>query len=485
MSSRPNLLLFMPDQLRADCVGALGNPIVQTPNIDALAARGTRFSNAFAQHSVCSPSRASFLTGWYPHVHGHRTLDHLLQSWEPNALRMLRQAGYHVAWAGLRGDTFAAGVTEESTDRWGFTERPADMFHASPYPPEHRFARTFYHGVREPALDFDEACIRTAETWLAEGLPEPWVLFVPLMFPHPPFTVEEPWFSLHARADMEAPAPALFDDEPRFMREIRERYGTARLDADDWAEIRATYYGMISRVDAQLGRVLQAIERAGCESRTATFFFTDHGEYLGDYGLIEKWPSGLHDCLLRNPLIVSTPNGRQGQACDGLVELVDLLPSFAELVETVPAHTHFGRSLVPILHDGASSTRDAAFSEGGFALEEEPLLETSGFPYDLKSELQHDEPACVGRAIAMRSADWTYVRRLYEGDELYDRSADPRELVNLIDSPEHAQLAASMREQVLDWLIATSDVIPNQKDARFERSLWKRGSGTGRPLPEE
>lgn len=470
--SRPNLLLFMPDQLRADAVGAFGNPVVQTPHIDALAARGTRFGRAYAQHSVCSPSRASIFTGWYPHVMGHRTLTHLLKPWEPNLLRMLRDAGYHVAWVGQRGDTFAPGVTEASTDYHGFYELPRMVWQKSPFPPDHKWARAFYHGRRTgpgPFLDFDEATVRTAEAWLASGPPEPWLLFVALIFPHPPFEVEDPWYSLHARADVPEPAPALLDDKPRYMRAIRERYGTARLDAADWAELIATYYGMVSRVDDQLGRVLHAVERAGAGERTATAFFTDHGEYAGDFGLVEKWPAGLSDCLVRNPLVIAAPGRAEGGACDAPVELVDLLPTLLELADVESRHTHFGRSLVPLLDDPARPHRDAAFCEGGFTRAERHLLETAGFPYDLKAAIQHDDPDTAGRAAAIRTPEWTYVRRLYEGPELYEVRADPRELVNLAGRKEHAEVERDLRDRVLTWLLETSDVIPWEADPRMER----------------
>jgi arylsulfatase A-like enzyme len=483
MAERPNLLLFMPDQLRADCVGAFGNPVVQTPNLDALAARGTSFRQAWGQHSVCGPSRVSMFTGWYPHVQGHRTLDNLIKPWEPNLLRLLRESGYHVAWAGLRGDTFAPGVTQASTDRWGFVERPKAMFGKSPFEPEHPLARAFYHGRRpEPMLDFDEAAVRTAEAWLADGLPEPWVLFVALLFPHPPFEVEEPFYSLHDRASVPEPAPPLLDDKPRFMRAIRDSYGTARLSPDDWAEIVATYYGMVARVDHQLGRVLEAVARAGAEARTDTLFFTDHGEYLGDYGLVEKWPSGLHECLLRNPFVWAGPSSAEANVCSSFVEMVDLLPSLAEIAGAEVRHSHFGRSLLPLLRDGSRPHRDAAFSEGGFSLAEEPLLERARFPYDKKSELQHADPVSVGRAISLRTERWTYVRRLYERDELYDREHDPRELQNRIDEPRLASTAEALRARVLDWLLQTADVIPWENDPRFEAELWNQGSGVGEPL---
>lgn len=469
---RPNLVLFMPDQLRADAVGAFGNPVVQTPNLDALAARGTVFTNAFAQHSVCSPSRASILTGWYPHVAGHRTLTHLLKPWEPNLLRLLKEAGYHVAWVGQRGDTFAKGVTAASTDFHGWIVRPKVLHTASPFPKEHRFARAFYHGRRSgdasPLLDFDEATVQSAQAWLADAPREPWVLFVALIFPHPPFAVEEPWYSLHARADVPAPVDCDLARKPAFARAIRARYGTDRLSPEDWAEIVATYYGMVSRVDAQLGRVLRAVERAGAADRTDTVFFTDHGEYLGDYGLVEKWPSGLDDCLVRNPLVISAPGFRERSRCGALVELVDLLPTLLELGETEARHTHFGRSLVPLLRDGSLAHRDAAFSEGGFTADEEPLLERAGFPYDLKAEIQHEDPVYAGRATALRTERFTYVHRLYEANELYDRVADPRETRNLAGDPAHADVERALRERMLDWTIATADVIPWEPDRRFE-----------------
>ena len=229
---RPNLVLFMPDQLRADAVGCFGSTVASTPAIDALAARGVRFDDAWSQHPVCGPSRVSIMTGWYPHVHGHRTLDNLLEAWEPNLLADLRAAGYHVAIAGNRGDVFAPGVTEASTDFCGYLVKPTGMAErfTSPYPEGHRLWRAMYHGSGgdDVVLDIDEAATRTAERWLAEGAPDdrPWALWVPLLFPHPPFVAEEPWFSMHDRSAM--PAPIAADagvGKPGFMAAHREIYG--------------------------------------------------------------------------------------------------------------------------------------------------------------------------------------------------------------------------------------------------------------------
>ena len=479
MSSRPNLVWFMPDQQRADTIGCFGNPVVQTPAIDALAARGTRFTNAFVQHSVCGPSRVSQMTGWYPHTAGHRTLDNLIKPWEPNLLKSVKEAGYKVAFVGHRGDVFAPGVTEDSTDFCGMLESPSPeglgaMYRATVEEGSPLY-RAFYFGNAgpEPLLDTDEATVQTAIRWISEAAPsdQPWFLWVPLLFPHPPFVCEEPWFSMHDRADMPAPIPASMTDagagKPGFMDAYRDIYGWDDVTGEEFREIRATYYGMVSRTDDQLRRIVEAVDSAGQADHTGWIYGTDHGEYLGDYGLVEKWPSGLDPQLTRNPLIISLPGASEGQVCDSMVEMVDLLPTVLELAETEAGHTHFGRSLVPLLHDADRPHRDAAFCEGGFRDTDSHLLETAGWIYEPKGRLQKERIDLVGKASCIRTPEWSYVHRLYENDELYDRAADPYETLNLIDEPLHADVVAAMRARVLDWHLDTSDVIPWDADPRF------------------
>ncbi|HJW40848.1 MAG TPA: sulfatase-like hydrolase/transferase [Rhizomicrobium sp.] len=469
MVSRPNVLIFMPDQLRVDALGCYGG-FAKTPNIDALAARGTRLTQAYAQNSVCSPSRVSIFTGWYPHVRGHRTLTHLLQPDEPNLLKMFRDAGYHVAWAGRRGDTYSKEAEKASTDRYGYTVKPQSFFDFAPADQESPHARAYLHGLRNRSgvvVDFDEALVQTAEQWLGEGLPEPWVLFAALIFPHPPFEVEEPWYGLHDRAAMPLPVPPDLSRKPAYMRRVRDAHRLERMTPDDWRELRAVYAGMTSRTDAQLGRLLQAVERAGCANRTLNLFFTDHGEYLGDFGLVEKWPSGLDDCLLRNPLIMTGPGIRAGAVSDALVEMVDLVPTLSEMCDLTLAHTQFGKSLTGLLRDPNTAHKDAAFSEGGFTAAEEHLLECGGFPYDLKGAIQHEAPIYVGKASAIRTADWTYIHRLYEGPELYDRHNDPGELRNLAGQAALALVERDLNNRLMTWMQETADVIPWAGDKRF------------------
>lgn len=464
----------MPDQLRADTVGCFGNTAIQTPNIDALAARGTRFENAFVNHPVCGPSRVNLMTGWYPHTRGHQTLTHLVQPHEPNLLQYLKDGGYHVAWAGARGDVFAPGVTERSTHFCGWTTPPArkQMSMGPQYPESSARYDAFYHGKRSGAatwLDFDEAATRTALDWLEAAPRGPWCLWVPLIFPHLPFEVEDPWYSLYSSSDL---PPRLAHDghgKPMFHQGIRDKLGTDRLSEVDWLEIRRVYYGMISRVDWQLGRIMQQLEQMAAIDDTLVLFFTDHGEYLGDFGLIEKWPSGLDRCLVQNPLIAAGPGIRSGVVARTFAEMVDIMPTLLEYAGVEPTHTHFGRSLAPALADPEQIVRPCAFSEGGFRLGDTDLLERAGGEYAKKAALQHENPRLVGKAISMRDTDFTYVCRLYENDELYDRRTDPDETNNLIARDDLQPLAQTMRAAILDWMFETSDVIPWQTDPRFPK----------------
>ena len=316
-------------------------------------------------------------------------------------------------------------------------------------------------------MDFDEALTRTAERRLAAPPAGPWVLFAPFIAPHCPFAVEQPWFSMFDRELVPAPESRTQGSEPRFKEAIRTRGGLDMVTPEMWLEIVAVYYGMVSRLDAQIGRIMAALERSGQAERTITLFFADHGEYLGDFGLIEKWPSAMDRCITADPLIVSGAGLPGGQQCHSMVELIDVVPTVLEFAGVAAAHQHFGRSLLPVLRHPEQEHRRYAFTEGGFSEWEEPQLERPPYPYDLKGAIQHEEPQSVGRAVAVRDSRWTYVWRLYEPAELYDRQADPAETANLAGRPEVAGVEQVMGEALLRWHIATSDVIPMEIDPRM------------------
>ncbi|KAH6994928.1 alkaline-phosphatase-like protein [Ilyonectria destructans] len=477
---RPNYIIFMPDQLRYDSLGCTAGPDsgIRTPNIDAFAARGSLFTNCFTQASVCSQSRCSMFTGTYPHVSGHRSLENLIKPWEPNIFRSLKESGYHVACLAPRGDTFAPTVTELSVTEYGFLETPEYVPNfgrggAEKEKDESIWGRLFYRGLRDAdkASDYDEAVVRSALTWLdCPPTDKPWVLFMPLIFPHCPFQVEEPYFSMYDRAKMsgiEALPEKRTGYEPRYMKSIRERYGTSRATDEIWKEIKATYFGMISRLDDQFGRVMKRVDELGLWKDTVTMFYTDHGEYLGDHGLIEKWPSGLSEILVHEPLIIGGAGLPEGKKIHAMTEMVDLVPTMLEISGVGETFAHNGLSWIPLLCGDATEHKKYAFSEGGFLTSEEPLLEQAPYPYDLKAALQHEDTALVGKAISLRDETWTYVYRLYEPAELYHRQDDPCELHNLAEDPSHKEIVDKLEKVVLKWLLEGADTMPWTPDPRF------------------
>lgn len=225
---------------------------------------------------------------------------------------------------------------------------------------------------------------------------------------------------------------------------------------------------MISRIDAQLGRIASLVDK----ETTYMIFFTDHGEYLGDHGLIEKWPSGVSDSLVHEPLIISGPGISKGKTIDALTEMVDLGATILDLSSVSIDYAINGKSLLPLLRGDEDKIRDYVISEGGFLITEEPIIEyATFFPYNLKAKLQHKSTEIVGRVVALRDQNYTFIYRLYEKNELYSRNADPKELHNLIDDPEYGTLIATYEKILLNFFLECSDHAPLSKDERFPKVL--------------
>ena len=202
---------------------------------------------------------------------------------------------------------------------------------------------------------------------------------------------------------------------------------------------------------------------------TITMFFTDHGEYLGDHGLIEKWPSGLSDTLVHEPLIISGGGLSEGQVSTVMSEMVDLIPTVFELCGIGEHFPHNDKSLIPVLIKGEKTHKKYAFSEGGFLTSEEPLLEQSPYPYDIKSALQHEDTTLVGKAVSIRGEMWTYIHRLYEPPELYHRQNDPYEMHNLAGRAELQDVVEAFQAEILQWVMQSSDFLPWKQDDRFPK----------------
>lgn len=495
MGKQPHIVIFNPDQWRSDVMGHLGNPAAVTPNLDRLVETdAVSFSSAFCQNPVCTPSRCSFMSGWYPHVRGHRTMYHMMQPDEPVLLRTLKEAGYTVWWGGKNDLVPAETGFDAYCDikyRPERLPRPETNLHGADGwrgAPDGDNYYSFYAGRLEKGedeesyYDMDWALVRGAAEFIRENPKDkPLCLYLPLMYPHPPYGVEEPWFSVTDRSKLppRIPAPEDWQGKPGILKGISQGQGLQGWTEERWDELRATYYGMCSRVDSQFGLVLEALREAGIYDDTAVFFFSDHGDFTGDFGLVEKTQNTFEDCLTRVPFIVKPPASRKVKpgVRDALVELIDFPATVEDFTGIAPAHTHFGRSLGPIVAGERSEHRDAVFCEGGRlhgetqAMELESTssggLEVSHGLYWPRLKLQREEGPEHTKAVMCRTRRYKYVRRVYEQDELYDLEQDPGETVNRIGDPALAEVLAGLKERLLSFYQETCDAVPHKANRRF------------------
>ena len=470
-----NFIFFMPDEMRAESAACYGHPLAPTPNLDALAAQGTRFDQCHVQHTVCTPSRCSMMTGWYPHVRGHRTLWHMLRPDEPNLLRYLKQAGYQVHWYG-KNDLLAVDSFPDSVTTAEF--RGSRMFGENPYPlDDPRYHSFLYEPYTGPLAEHgDYANVQAAIDFLRSKPKDPFLLYLPLVFPHCPYSAPAPWHDYIDPADLPPLRPPNLPNRPDFHQHIRRTRRLTEVDEDHLRKIQAVYLGMIGFMDELLGQLMAALEESQLADETTLLFFSDHGDYAGDYGLVEKWPSAAEDVVTRVPLVIRTPGGSAGHVVDEPVELFDIMPTTLELAGLEAQHTHFAHSLVPQLQGQPGDPERAAFTEGGYARHEphcfEGMANRDQFARDAnhiyypKGRLQQDHPDSVGRTVTIRTTGHKLTRRPTGVSELYDFQTDPQELHNRYDDPVYASVQRDLEARLLDWTIQTSDVTPFAQDPR-------------------
>lgn len=484
---RPHIVLFNPDQWRGDALGHMGNRAAVTPNLDRLVAgEAVSFRNAFCQNPVCTPSRCSFMSGWYPHVRGHRTMYHMMQPDEPVLLKTLKDAGYFVWWGGKNDLVPAKNGFDAYCDiKYAPERKPKPSFGGDLRRglPGSDTYYSFYVGKialeeGEPFYcDSDWANILGAIEFIKQApKDQPLCLYLPILYPHPPYAVEEPWYSRIDRSMLpkRIAAHELRGDKPSMLSGLRERYNMQGWTEERWTELRATYYGMCARVDHQFGLLVEALKEAGIYDDTALFFFSDHGDFTGDYGLVEKTQNTFEDCLTRVPFIVKPPAsaGVKPGIRDALAELVDLPATVHDYAGIVPDYTHFGKSLAPVVAGEADEHRDAVFCEGGrlhgefHCNESAPANADPSMLYWPRGEMQRSEGPEHTKAAMIRTKRYKYVRRLYETDELYDLERDPGETENRIGDSSLAHVLLSLKERMLDFYQTTCDVVPHARDAR-------------------
>jgi arylsulfatase A-like enzyme len=458
----PNVLLLLTDQQRYD-VTAQSGPAVETPNVDRMADDGIWFSRAYTPTSICTSTRASLLTGLYPHSHGMLNNCH-----EADAIRTelpdgittfgnrLAEHGYRNSYVGK----WHVGRERTPAD-YGFENLGGDDGGHDSTDPEFR-AHQRRHGVDPDRIELEETVSTTGDpeliaaktpippeaTWtyyLAErtierieewsGSGGPFFHRTDFEGPHHPYVVPEPYASMYDPAEID-PWPSFDEDfsgKPRAHEQYRFYRGVDDFDWATWAEAVAKYFGFVTFIDHQIGRVLDALEENG-PGDTVVVHTSDHGDFTGSHRQFNKGPL-MYDYGINVPFLVRWP-GRvdPGRTCEAFVRLHDLMPTFLDVCGAPIPDGLDARSLRPLL-DG-----------------ERP----ADWPDAVVSEYHGDEFGLYTQRM-VRTDRYKYVFNSPDIDELYDLREDPAELENRIDHPDYEAVRRDLRDHLVEWMHETAD----------------------------
>lgn len=470
VASRPNIILFVADEMRADALACYGNPVTTTPNFDRIAAEGTKFANCHVQFPICGPSRCSMVTGWPASVRGHRSQSYFLRRDEPNLFRYLKQSGYDVFWFG-KNDMLAAESFYESVTQWkesgiygsslggGDATGVTPGIHSFLFPPTNEDRRHTH----------DYALLQSALEILGRKESErPFCLFLALTQPHPPYEAPSDFYSMYSPSAIPPLIPPGLPRRPAFHQASRQAYGLDRLTDETFRKIRAVYYGQVSLVDWLLGELLEALERTNRAKDTALLCFSDHGDYAGDFGMVEK-DEALEDPLTHIPMLLRIPGGAAGVSADEMVELYDMMQTCLDLAGVEAQHTHFARSLLPQTRGNPGNPNRAAFAEAGLNIYEPQCFQAAlqGGPlYAPKLKLMVEHPELFSRCSMVRTREAKLIVRPHGQSELYNYKSDPQERENIYGERSAAGLQEQLQQRLLHWYINTTGVAPFDKDQR-------------------
>ena len=428
-----NVLFVICDDLCC-ALGAYGDETAHSPNVDRLAAGGVRFDRAYCQFPLCNPSRASLLAGRRPATTTVRDNARHFREAVPAAVTLpqaFRQAGYRVERIGkLYHYNVPKGIGTDGLDdppSWDAVVNPKGRDVADEGKIFSLKAGEFGGTVSWLAAEGTDAeqtdglaaarAVERLEAFAKDG--KPFFLAVGFYRPHTPYVAPKPWFEKHPLAGVRLPVVPADHDAGVPAAALKSRKPEQdRLGGDLGREALQAYRASVSFVDAQLGIVLDALERLGLADDTVVVFTSDHGYHLGEHGLWQK--RSLFEESARVPLVIRAPGGRAAATADHTVELVDVAPTLCDLC-SVPSPAGFeGRSLAPLLRGDAAAV--AAFPDRPAFTE---VADVRG----------------GGRGASVRSGRWRYT--LWNGGQagrqLYDHETDPREMENLAERPEHVE----------------------------------------------
>lgn len=428
-----NVLFLCSDQHQRAAAGCYGNREVRTPNIDALAAAGTRFERAYCQAPVCVPSRGSIVTGVYPHTHGALTLRDPLPDDARTVAHLFRERGYVTGAIGkmhfvdesrrhgfdhrLHEGDFLNTLTAEEQLTLRQDQGRAESTDGRPSPLPDRFFQD--HWFASEAIRF-----------LHENRRRPFCLWTSFFMPHTPLAPQARYFDLYGGADLTLPrrgARELADGFPGHLIRARER-GWYQQDDAALCQSLAGYYGNITQMDACVGRVYDALRELGLHKNTVVVYTSDHGELAGAHRMWTK--HNMFEQSVGVPLLVSVPGEiAAGATRQELVEQVDLFSTLAELCGFAPPRGIHGRSLAPLLRGRRHTPREFAYSE-----------------YHFCHNVFTRDNRYVGKPpiLMVRTDTWKLNYLRWDRRELFDVAADPGEFHNRIDDTGHAGIAREL-----------------------------------------
>ncbi len=446
---KTNILLIHSDQHRFDCVGVNGHPQLQTPHMDRMAAEGVNFTHAFTPCPLCVPERNSLL-------HGQWTGQHLcIANYDTEAPRPpaeglptyvtpIREAGYFMGYVAK----WHVNQTRNALD-YGFHEDvPEGQYfkwrREQGLPGRPRENKWF--GELDPHITPEQSklawgadhAIRMMENAAREGRPF-FVRWDPSE-PHLPNVVPEPYGSMYPPESIE-PWPSYPDPlekKPYIQAQQLRTWGLDQWTWDDWAPVVSRYLGEISLLDAQLGRLLDALDRLGLADNTLVIYTADHGDMCGGHGMIDKHFI-MYDDVVRVPLIMRWPGRIEpGTVCDAFTpHAIDLATTFCDVAGVPVPETFQGKSLRPLFEGASDLGRQDIFSA------------------------YHGNQFGLFTQRMVRDRRWKYVWNATAEDELYDLKSDPGEITNLATDPAHASELARLRKRLVAWMEETGDPSSN------------------------
>lgn len=414
---RPNILFILPDQMRAQALGCMGNADVKTPNIDRLAAEGLLFKQTFANTPVCCPARANLLTGKYAHRNGMVANDLRLRESETTLAELLKAAGYRTGFVGkwhLDGGPREPGFVPPGERRQGF-----DFWAAHECSHRH-FDNHYFRDDATPIKlgKFEaEGWTDIAVEFLRQTKAQPFFLMLQMGPPHDPYKAPPQYEALY--------------DPLKLMMRPNWVEGTRLGSRQDIA----SYYAQITAIDDQVGRLLQTLKDLQLDESTIVVFTSDHGDMLGSQGLRLKrkpWEESI-----RVPGIIRYPRRiKAGQQTDAILTHVDFAPTLLSFCGLKPLRTMQGTDLSRLMLGQTQRASDSAF------------FQIFG-PYD------GDETSAGWRGV--RTAQYMYARQRKQPWVLYDLVRDPYEQSNLAADPAYTQLRNAMEQRLATWMKRIGD----------------------------